>query len=165
MWNYWQEDWSLYHKVIFDGANRVITVDPSIDSISVKEDIYSSYKEWLLLRDNAKFEQALRTIGGDPVGGGLYAGDMYFLMNGWQIHVTHNIRVNGILYHDDVNLIPYVILPGGGVTSTVSSLAYAYNTTGASVTLADIENSPMIAKQSTLTNVWKATKLATALSA
>lgn len=129
IWNAWQEDWLLYHKVVFDGINKQIIVAPSTTTLSVKIDLYSDWKEWSLLRDNAKFLPAMRTIGGDPVGGGLYAGDMYFLMNGWQLVVDHFVAISGILYHDD-GISPFIIQPGGGITSTVSSLAYAYNTTG-----------------------------------
>ena len=131
-WLFFQEDWSLHHAVTFNGVSKQILVSPLVSTISVKVDIYSSWKEWVLLRDNAKFLPAIRSIGGDPVGGGLYAGDMYFLMNGWQIIIDHAIAVNGILYHDD-GISPFVIMPGGGVTSSVSNLAYSYNTTGVSV--------------------------------
>ena len=122
----WWEDWLLYHKTVFDGENRLIYVSPGTSSISVKTDLYSSWKEWVSLRDNAKFLPALRTIGGDPIGAGQYAGDMYFLMNGWQIVVDQPLAVSGVLYHDDP-ISPYIIQSGGGVTSTVSSLAIAYN--------------------------------------
>ena len=66
--NTWQEDWLLYHKVVFDGENRLIIVNPGAPLVSVKTDIYSSWKEWAKLRDNAKFLPAIRTTGGDPVG-------------------------------------------------------------------------------------------------
>lgn len=126
-WSSWQQDWLLYHKAIFDGINRIIYIAPNTSSLSVKIDLYSSWKEWITLRDNAKFLPAFRTIGGDPLGDGKYAGDMYFLMNNWQIYIDQNIKVDGILYHDN-GIDPYVILPGGGVTSTVSSLAIAVET-------------------------------------
>jgi hypothetical protein len=35
--------------------------------------------------------------------------------------------MNGILFHDNSSLDPYIVMPGGGVTSTVSNLALAYN--------------------------------------
>lgn len=126
-WGYWQ----LYHNVTFDGIKKQIIVNPGVTSLSVKKDIYSDWKEWVKLHDNLKYLQAIRTIGGDSVGGGQYAGDMYFLMNGWQVVISANTKITGILYHDD-GIDPYLILPGGGVTATVSSLAYAYNTTGGS---------------------------------
>lgn len=131
LWAAFGDDWALGHLVTFDGANRRIIVAPTADSIDVKIDLYSSWKEWMRLYDNSKYLPAFRVIGGDPVGGGQYAGDIYFLINGWQIVVDHTIKVTGTLYHDDP-LDPFIILPGGGVTATVSNLAYAYSQTATS---------------------------------
>lgn len=121
MWAAFSEQWELNHPVTFDGANKKIYVAPGVLNISVKVDLYSNWKEWVRLYDNAKYVPAFRTIGGDPTGGGKYAGDIYFLMNGWQVVVDHAINVEGTIYHDD-SISPFIILPGGGVNSTVSSL-------------------------------------------
>lgn len=117
-------------KVSFDGVNRQIILNPQYSTFNVKTDIYSAWKRWMQRRQNTQFEPALRTIGGDPVGAGIYAGDMYFLINDWQIIVNHPVSVTGILYHDNPVLNPFIIRAGGGVIATVSSLAYAYNTSG-----------------------------------
>jgi hypothetical protein len=120
--NYW-EDWESYHLVTFDGINRTITINSQVHELNVKEDIYSAWKEWMVIRDNSKFPPAFRAIGGDPVGSGLNAGDIYFLINQWQIVVPQNVRVNGVIYHDEAPLLePFIVLPGGGVISTVSNL-------------------------------------------
>jgi hypothetical protein len=124
IWAAYGEQWAVNHKVTFDGVNRKIIVSPYVDSIDVKANIYSDWKEWVRLYDNSKFLPAIRTIGGDPVGGGLFAGDIYFLINGWKVEVASNLTVNGILY-DDSGGSPYIILPGGSVRATVSNLAYA----------------------------------------
>lgn len=118
------EQWSLGHKVDFDGENRRIRIAPGVTELSVKNDIYSSWKEWVQLYTNSKYVPAMRSIGGDPADDGLYAGDMYFLINGWQIEVDHLVKINGILYHDDP-IDRFVINPGGGVEITVSNLAYS----------------------------------------
>lgn len=127
LWGAWAQDWQQEHKVVFDGATKTIRVHAHVPQIAVKEDLYSAWKEWVQLRDNAKFLPALRVIGGDPVGGGQFAGDLYFVMNGWRVVVDHPVQVIGTLYNDESGS-PYVILPGGGVTATVSSLAYAVTT-------------------------------------
>lgn len=129
----WSEDWLLYHKVIFDGENRLIIINPDESIISVKQDIYSSWKEWISLRDNMKYLPAVRTIGGDPVGGGKYAGDLYFLMNNWKMVVNHPVAIDGVLY-DDSGTSPYIITGSGGVTATVSNLAYAIATSTGALT-------------------------------
>ena len=108
-------------KVVFDGMTKQITILPNNTNISVKEDLYSSWKNWVIQSDNAKYLPAFRSIGGDPVGPGRYAGDFYFLMNGWRIIVDQPIFIEGNLYHDD-GLYPYQILPGGSVISSVSSI-------------------------------------------
>ena len=51
-------------------------------------------------------------------------------MNGWQIVVSDNINVNGVLYHDDP-IDPYLVMPGGGVTSTVSAIVQTTSVDGA----------------------------------
>lgn len=125
----WWDDWLLYHKVTFDGELRRIYINSNETQIDVKVDLYSSWKEWAQLRDNTKFLPAFRTTGGDPVGSGLYSGDIYFLINGWQIVVDHPVTMQGSIYHDD-QIPVFVINGGGGVTAQVSNLAYAYSTTG-----------------------------------
>lgn len=124
LWAAYSDQWSLNHPCTFDGANKRIYIAPSVSNLEVKRDFYGSWKEWLQLYDNSKYAAAFRVIGGDPVGAGKYAGDIYFLINGWQIVVDHSIAIEGTLYHDDP-ISPYVILPGGGVIATVSNLAYA----------------------------------------
>lgn len=51
---------------------------PGVTSISVKTDLYSVWKEWLMVDDNSNRPQVFRAIGGDLVGSGRYAGDIYF---------------------------------------------------------------------------------------
>lgn len=123
-WDYWQ----LFHKVTFDGVNKLIKVNDGELNIDIKQDIYSAWKEWISLRDYAKFLPAIRTTGGDPTPTG-YSGDMYFLLNGWQIDISQRISITGILYHDDP-ISPYVIHPGGGIIATVSNLALGTSTSG-----------------------------------
>lgn len=128
--NLWQEDWLLYHKVIFDGINRLIIINSDEPLISVKNDIYSSWKEWARLRDNAKFLPALRTTGGDPVGSGQTTGDNYFLINNWRVFVSDATEIVGILYSDDFPS-PFITTPEANVVrSTVSSLVQNLGFTG-----------------------------------
>ena len=121
MWAGFGEQWDLLHDVDFNGATKRIRIAPEVSNLSVKTDLYSAWKQWVQLYDNSKYLPAFRTIGGDPLGGGQFAGDLYFLMNGWQIEVDHPVTITGVLYHDD-GISPYIILPGGGVTATVASL-------------------------------------------
>ena len=66
-YGYW-EFWAPYspsdgyygnQKVTFDGENKRILVNEGVTDISVKSDIYSNWKEWMQVRENAKYLPAL----------------------------------------------------------------------------------------------------------
>jgi hypothetical protein len=118
----------------FDGTAKEITISNDILSITVQS-IYSDWKDWVML--NPGYEQAFRVVGGDPIGGGLYAGVIYFLMNGWKIVIDHTLTIDGILYSDDQSS-PYVAGPGVAIaTNTVSNLVQKVATSGNEYSLAD----------------------------
>lgn len=88
------EFWELYdpineffgnQKVVFDGVNKLILIAEGETNINVKVDIYSNWKEWVEVRNNAKYEQALTALGGDPITATAFVGTTYFLENGWRI--------------------------------------------------------------------------------
>lgn len=69
----------------FDGENRIIFLTGGVTSFEVS-DLYSRWKDWMLLGDNSKWIPAFDlSVGGDDLGGGLKAGAYYFLTNGWHI--------------------------------------------------------------------------------
>jgi hypothetical protein len=97
----WNDLWLLYHKCTFDGYNRLIIVAPGVTQIDVKKDVYSDWKEWGQLWDNAKYPAALRTVGGDPTIGEQSLGATFFLINGWRMKTwegDHILNVVGNLY-------------------------------------------------------------------
>lgn len=77
----------------FDGENKIITLDaPTGGVLNVDvADLYSYWKQWAQASNGVelKWLPAFRTIGGDPLGGGLNAGAYFFLQNqpgyGWRI--------------------------------------------------------------------------------
>lgn len=85
----------------FDGANKLIIIDNGVTSVGVG-DMYSRWKDWVLLGDNAKYEIAFgESVGGNNLGGGLTLGSYYFLQNGWLIRpheANHVLEVSGNLY-------------------------------------------------------------------
>lgn len=139
--------WELRESVVFDGITKQIIINNDVTHLTVKHDIYSAWKKWSIIADNTKFLPAIRVIGGDPVGNGLYAGDIYFLMNNWQIVVNKFVTITGTLYHDN-GVSPFIVNPGGGIVATVSNLVYTVDTGSGSLTLAEIESSNVLAKQS-----------------
>lgn len=133
-------------KVSFNGATRRITVLPGVTALDVKTDVYSEWKRWSQIENNLAFPPAIRVIGGDSIGGGQFAGDLYFLMNGWVLETDQIIKVNGALFHDD-GVDPVLILPGGGYTASVSAIVQTVSTgegtsSGSSVTPAQIWDHP-----------------------
>jgi len=129
--------------VTFDGDNENIIVNPirlyangqavgTSVTVRAKQDLYSASKRWLQRRRNYTYAQPVRSIGGDSVGNGQYAGDIYFTYNTWHIVVNQQVNITGIIYSDDY-ATPYTVNPGGGVIATVSALAFAYNTSGVTV--------------------------------
>lgn len=176
IWGAYGEQWARNHKVTFDGPNRLIIIGDGVTNIDVKIDIYSDWKEWVQLYDNSKYLPAIRTIGGDPAGDG-FAGDLYFMQNNWQIVVNSPVDLNGILYSDDFST-PYIINPGGGVTASVSNLAFAVATASQLVPTIDEIGDEMTARlqvvldaleglalETTAAAALRSAKLAAALSA
>lgn len=92
----------------FDGTAKVITLSPGTTSFSVV-DLYSRWKEWVLTGDNAKFEPAMRAVGGDPVSDTKSLGATYFMINGWRIRpqeANHRLQISGNLYTDPAGSSP-----------------------------------------------------------
>jgi hypothetical protein len=88
--------WELYdpaagifgpQKVTFDGPNKLILINDGETEIDFRTDIYSNWKEWLLIDEqvNSEFLQALSVVGGDPLPGARILGSTFFLENGWRI--------------------------------------------------------------------------------
>jgi hypothetical protein len=106
-YNYW-DNWKDFHKVTFDGINKIIYVSNGTTELDVKTEIYSDWKEWLTGSQhdgliNAKYIQAMRAVGGDPLPADRFVGTTYFLINGWRIKPydgNYRITVNGNLYTD-----------------------------------------------------------------
>jgi len=94
-------------KVTFDATNRLIIVDNGIVELDAGGDLYSEAKrQWKTDAVLNGMRLPFRTIGGDPLGGGLTAGAYYFLQNdnGWRIRPyegDHHLTINGNLYPED----------------------------------------------------------------
>lgn len=95
--------WRLYHKVTFDGANRIIFVNDGVTDLEIKSEVYSAWKEWVSSTpDNATWAPAIRSIGGDPTVGSQKAGDIYFLQNNWKLYLDiTKVKVTGALFSDN----------------------------------------------------------------
>lgn len=129
----------------FDGPNTTITLDSGVTSVSVAG-LYSDWKEWVRISDNAKFPQAFRVIGGDPLGGGISAGSYFFLQNqkGWRIRPPEediSLELVGNLFAEDPGaglLIPTIGNFNTFVRVSTSSLTQVVESTDASALTADL---------------------------
>lgn len=108
LWGAWSPDWASGSKVDFDGINRIIYVHPEVTTLNIRTDVYSAWIDWVILRDNSKFLPSIRYTGFDPIGGGNYTGDSYFLVNGWKLSVDlAKVKVTGVLFSDDYDTAYY----------------------------------------------------------
>jgi hypothetical protein len=87
----------------FDGNTRIMSLNVGVINFTVSL-LYSDWKRWAALGDNAKFLPAFRYVGGDPTIPGQYLGSTYFIMNGWKIrpyNADHTLIVDGNLFTED----------------------------------------------------------------
>lgn len=127
LWNFgYYEFWQAYdpandyygpQKVTYDGATRTVYVNPPETELNVKIDLYSNWKEWVQVRDNAKYPPAFTAIGGDPITATLALGTTYFLENGWRLKPwegNYVLTVDGNLFTREEGANP--VIPTTGVS-------------------------------------------------
>ena len=89
-------------SVNFDGINKVISL-PNTGSYDTEINLYSEWKEWIALSDNAKFLPAFDTTGGDDIGTGQEIAPYFFLRTdlGWRIQAPEqdgDVVIQGNLF-------------------------------------------------------------------
>jgi hypothetical protein len=124
--------WTLYHKVTFDGANRIIRVNEGVTELDIQKDIYSDWKEWVSsFNDNAVWLPAVRTTGGDPTVEGQKSGDIYFLINNWKLYIDlTKVKVTGVLFSDNFDSAYYDFNGNIQFPAQVASLVSGISNTG-----------------------------------
>jgi len=98
-------------SVSFDGQNLKVQLSGS-GSYDTQSDIYSAWKEWVAIGDNAKYPPAFDTTGGDATGGGQSIAPYFFLRNdlGWKVRAPEQdgeVTVQGNLFPRDPNLATF----------------------------------------------------------
>lgn len=85
----------------FDGDNKLIILDFGVTTFSAT-DVYSRWKQWMLIGDNSKYLPAFaNSVGGDPLGSGTTLGAYIFLQNGWVVRpheADHTLIATGNLF-------------------------------------------------------------------
>lgn len=108
----------------FNGNTLIITLDSGVTSVDVETDLYSDWKEWFKISDNAKYPNAFRTSGGDPLQPGIDAGAYFFLQNdaGWRIKPPEeniSVLLTGNLAPEDASADLIIPTDGAFTTSVV----------------------------------------------
>jgi len=103
--------------VSFNGVTKIITISDAGDVTITAKEIYSRWKDWVF-SGNSQYIEAFRTFGGDPLGGGVFAGDYYFINNvaGWRIkpeEKNHKLTINGNLFGEDPDTDIFIPTTGG----------------------------------------------------
>lgn len=91
-------------NVVFDGPNKIITVNLGIEELNIQVDVYSDWKEWVVSDSNAQYLPAISVIGGDPISATKNLGATFFLENGWKIkpsEANHTLTVVGNIFTRD----------------------------------------------------------------
>jgi len=109
----------------FDGEALIITLDSGVTNVNVQEDLYETWKVWMLA-GNMRFPPAFRTIGGDPLSAIINAGAYFFLQNdsGWRIKPPEEditIYLVGNLAAEDTEL-PSIVATDGAYTAAILGL-------------------------------------------
>ncbi len=108
--------------VTFDPVNRrIVEISAAGDNELDLVEIYSEWKEFVKIGDNAKHAQAFRFVGGDPLTGSASLGTTYFLINGWRIRpaeLNHKLTVVGNLFTDPSGFSSYVDTLGAFTVNT-----------------------------------------------
>lgn len=89
-------------KITIDWENRIFDVNSGETTIDVRQDVYSEWKRQIQLSDNAKWPQAMVSVGGEalePEPSSKFVPSFYFLLNDWKVRAyigtdTINLGVN-----------------------------------------------------------------------
>ena len=94
----------------FDGPNKLIIIDAGVTYFSATQ-IYSAWKQWVAVGDNAKYLRAFLSDGNSPTGDGVFSTPYIFLTNGWKVRpqeASHTLTVDGNLLTEGGVGSPYV---------------------------------------------------------
>ena len=149
--SWWQ--WEDYpgQKVVFDGPNKIIYVNEGVETLDVKTDLYSAWKEWKINSLEAPhptaYLNAFTAVGGDPITNTQDLGTTYFLENGWRIQPfasknSYTLTIEGNLYTREPGETPFFFAEGVSVSLVRSNIVdlITVSAVGVSITEQDITN-------------------------
>lgn len=108
--------------VTFDPLTlRIIEIDAAGDNTLDVVEVYSEWKDWVKVGDNAKHPKAFRAVGGDPITDTESLGITYFLVNGWRIRPAesdHKLTLVGNIFTDPSGFSVFVVTLGAFTVNT-----------------------------------------------
>lgn len=146
----------------FDGLNKIITLDSGVIDVDAI-DIYSEWKEWVIVGTNSAVEAAFRVSGGDDIDivKGITAGSYFFLQTqyGWRIRPPEEdirININGNIYPEESGVAIDIDTIGDfntGIRLSTSSLTETVTiVSGSGVTEQDKADIAVLVWQQVLSN-------------
>lgn len=87
----------------FIGDQRLIVLDPGVINVDV-QDLYSRWKDWVLVGQGAQWIRAMESVGGNPIGFGNTIAPYIVMLNGWKIRPfegNHILTISGNIITDD----------------------------------------------------------------
>lgn len=134
-------------KVTFDWINKLIIVNESITELDAEIDLYSDWKEWIVLWDNSKYLPAFSALWWEPIWGGRFNGRTFFIINWWKVrpyewHHELNIVWNIFWEWWQSFIVPVLWNYTVSVKFSNSNLVQWISTTWSSLTAWDIWNYP-----------------------
>lgn len=124
--------------ISFNGdLKRIYVTDAS--SIIVRN-IYSAWKNWLLLDNNLRYIQAFRVVGGDPTLAGQTSPVYYFLTNGWRIVIDGITVTFSYNLYTDEGENPIITLNGATALLNNSDVGIVQSNAGETLAYQNILN-------------------------
>jgi hypothetical protein len=123
----------------FNGSLKLFICDIGTTFIDVAE-LYSAWKEWVQSGQGINYLPAFEAIGGQPLPGGLFAGQTYFLINNWKIkpqEANHSLTILGNLYTSDGSPTT-VSVAGYTIEINLNTSSQAQGISGSTLTTDDI---------------------------
>lgn len=127
----------------FDGPNKLIYILTPTTLIDV-QDLYSLWKQWSISADNLKYDQAMKSIGGDALSTTKFIAPYIELTNNWKLKPysgNYSLSVVGNLFATG-GANPFVNANSGSVLismeTTGNALGLSTTSTGSDFSVQDI---------------------------
>ena len=125
----------------FDGNLKTIFIDPKVGDITFSAiDLYSSWKRWVMLDNNARFVKAFNAIGGNQLSATKYIAGYIEVTNDWKIKPPdgdYTLTVEGNLFATGGST-PFVGADSGTVIVVIESTGNALALDNSQQATADI---------------------------